>query len=113
MAQLVEHIVHIDGVIGSSPIATTTNPCKLYVFEGFSFSSKSKLHDFKDRIIGISIIMVESIKDHFRTMLFSHPSGGCVQTGVFIVGVEQYERAMKKHNVVWLYCWHTVCSDGF
>ena len=26
MAQLVEHIVHIDGVTGSSPVATTTNP---------------------------------------------------------------------------------------
>ena len=25
MAQLVEHLVHIEGVIGSSPIATTTN----------------------------------------------------------------------------------------
>ena len=24
MAQLVEHIVHIDGVTGSSPVATTT-----------------------------------------------------------------------------------------
>ena len=26
MAQLVEHIVHIDGVTGSSPVATTTIP---------------------------------------------------------------------------------------
>ena len=26
MAQLVEHIVHIDGVTGSSPVATTTSP---------------------------------------------------------------------------------------
>ena len=26
MAQLVEHIVHIDGVTGSSPVATTKTP---------------------------------------------------------------------------------------
>ena len=26
LATIVEHIVHIDGVTGSSPVATTTNP---------------------------------------------------------------------------------------
>ena len=26
LAQLVEHIVHIDGVTGSSPVSTTMNP---------------------------------------------------------------------------------------
>ena len=31
MAQLVEHIVHIDGVTGSSPVATTTNLASLLV----------------------------------------------------------------------------------
>ena len=29
MAQLVEHIVHIDGVTGSSPVATTTRLASL------------------------------------------------------------------------------------
>ena len=29
MAQLVEHIVHIDGVTGSSPVATTIKGLKL------------------------------------------------------------------------------------
>ena len=38
MAQLVEHIVHIDGVTGSSPVATTTNPWKLSISEGFLFA---------------------------------------------------------------------------
>ena len=38
MAQLVEHIVHIDGVTGSSPVATTTSrkPLKSRA-SGFSF----------------------------------------------------------------------------
>ena len=36
MAQLVEHIVHIDGVTGSSPVATTKNP-RIARFEGFYF----------------------------------------------------------------------------
>ena len=31
MAQLVEHIVHIDGVTGSSPVATTTRLASLLV----------------------------------------------------------------------------------
>ena len=35
MAQLVEHIVHIDGVTGSSPVATTTIP--VLHFEGLGF----------------------------------------------------------------------------
>ena len=39
MAQLVEHRVHIAGVTGSSPVATTINPLKQYVFEGFFISS--------------------------------------------------------------------------
>ena len=34
MAQLVEHIVHIDGVTGSSPVATTIIP-RIAGFEGF------------------------------------------------------------------------------
>ena len=37
MAQLVEHIVHIDGVTGSSPVATTTTrkPLKIKGFRVF------------------------------------------------------------------------------
>ena len=38
MAQLVEHIVHIDGVTGSSPVATTINPWKYSISEGFLFA---------------------------------------------------------------------------
>jgi hypothetical protein len=38
MAQLVEHIVHIDGVTGSSPVATTKNPWKSSISEGFLFA---------------------------------------------------------------------------
>ena len=38
MAQLVEHIVHIDGVTGSSPVATTKNPWKSSVSEDFLFA---------------------------------------------------------------------------
>ena len=38
MAQLVEHIVHIDGVTGSSPVATTKNPWKSSVSEDFLFT---------------------------------------------------------------------------
>jgi hypothetical protein len=37
MAQLVEHIVHIDGVTGSSPVATTKNPWKSSISEDFLF----------------------------------------------------------------------------
>ena len=38
MAQLVEHIVHIDGVTGSSPVATTQKPRKHKAFEVFLIS---------------------------------------------------------------------------
>ena len=41
MAQLVEHIVHIDGVTGSSPVATTTR--KPLIFKGFSFAVLPKV----------------------------------------------------------------------
>ena len=37
MAQLVEHIVHIDGVTGSSPVATTTTPENTSFFGDFSY----------------------------------------------------------------------------
>ena len=43
MAQLVEHIVHIDGVTGSSPVATTTKPRRHKAFEVFSVSWTSAL----------------------------------------------------------------------
>ena len=39
MAQLVEHIVHIDGVTGSSPVATTG---KALDFQGFFFFPRGK-----------------------------------------------------------------------
>ena len=38
MAQLVEHIVHINGVTGSSPVATTIKPRRHKAFEVFSVS---------------------------------------------------------------------------
>ena len=34
LAQLVEHIVHIDGVTGSSPVSTTTSSAELRIFSG-------------------------------------------------------------------------------
>ena len=37
MAQLVEHIVHIDGVTGSSPVATTTRLAGRNVCQAFSY----------------------------------------------------------------------------
>ena len=37
MAQLVEHIVHIDGVTGSSPVATTTRLAGRNVCQVFSY----------------------------------------------------------------------------
>ncbi len=43
MAQLVEHIVHIDGVTGSSPVATTQQkPLKRPRFKGFSMLATKK-----------------------------------------------------------------------
>ena len=39
LAQLVEHIVHIDGVTGSSPVSTTKNP-RIDRFEDFFFCLK-------------------------------------------------------------------------
>ena len=35
----VEHIVHIDGVTGSSPVQTTKSPWKSGISEGFPFTS--------------------------------------------------------------------------
>lgn len=43
MAQSVEHIVHIDGVTGSSPVATTTNPCSIKLARVFSCLEKMKI----------------------------------------------------------------------
>ena len=38
MAQSVEHIVHIDGVVGSSPTVTTMKPLQDNTCKGFSYS---------------------------------------------------------------------------
>ena len=43
MAQSVEHIVHIDGVVGSSPTVTTTKPLQDNACKGFSFPRMSRL----------------------------------------------------------------------
>ena len=40
MAQSVEHIVHIDGVTGSSPVATTTRLAGRNVCQVFSYLAK-------------------------------------------------------------------------
>lgn len=37
LAQLVEHIVHIDGVTGSSPVQTTIKPCRYECLQGFFY----------------------------------------------------------------------------
>ena len=42
MAQLVEHIVHIDGVTGSSPVATTTVRPKTQFLDGYFMPSIQK-----------------------------------------------------------------------
>ena len=74
MAQLVEHIVHIDGVTGSSPVATTTNPWKYSISEGFLFArnapsplrvrEKVNLIDFK-----IRTLFFEGVQMHLRGVL--------------------------------------------
>ena len=45
MAQLVEHIVHIDGVTGSSPVQTTTEP--LEKSRGFNLLSYCRGCDYR------------------------------------------------------------------
>jgi len=55
---MVEHIVHIDGVTGSSPVATTTNPWKQSISEGFSLCSDGSAHPSKK----VSIILLPSTK---------------------------------------------------
>ena len=42
MAQLVEHIVHIDGVIGSSPVATTKIRPKAQFSDGYFMHNTQK-----------------------------------------------------------------------
>ena len=42
MAQLVEHIVHIDGVTGSSPVATTTIRPKTQFSDGYFMHNTQK-----------------------------------------------------------------------
>ena len=42
MAQSVEHIVHIDGVVGSSPTVTTKNPLQDNACKGFSYFRMSQ-----------------------------------------------------------------------
>ena len=65
MAQLVEHIVHIDGVTGSSPVATTTNPWKLSISEGFLFA----FDDYSPVQKELSTILLSSTKRHkIRTL---------------------------------------------
>ena len=45
MAQLVEHIVHIDGVTGSSPVVTTRNPLRRKGFHFFYFQMRVTGYD--------------------------------------------------------------------
>ena len=60
MAQLVEHIVHIDGVTGSSPVATTNaeEACEirllsfcLFFGRGFTFSFQAVSFFDVDRLV--------------------------------------------------------------
>lgn len=54
MAQLVEHRVHIAGVTGSSPVATTTLPRKHKAFEGFLMcTGNGGFHFTRSKINGI------------------------------------------------------------
>ena len=58
MAQLVEHIVHIDGVTGSSPVATTTIPGRK-AWDSFSSCVYAKLYD----IISSAVLAANSRRE--------------------------------------------------
>ena len=62
-----EHIVHIDGVTGSSPVATTIKPRRHKVFEVFSVSRTSTLLPPGE---GLATILSASLNHAlFRTFL--------------------------------------------
>ena len=86
MAQLVEHIVHIDGVTGSSPVATTTKPRRHKAFEVFFISGEDRDFHFRtpkmDGIRHAVHIEKQMISERF---IFLPCPVGCSKSGVFIV----------------------------
>ena len=47
LAQLVEHIVHIDGVTGSSPVQTTKSALQAQILQGFFFTKAACSHRWR------------------------------------------------------------------
>ena len=86
MAQPAEHIVHIDGVTGSSPVATTTNPRRHKAFDGFFMSGRNgDLHFERAKMNGIHH-SVHIEKQMISEQFISRPCPeGCSKPGVFIV----------------------------
>ena len=86
MAQLVEHIVHIDGVTGSSPVATTTKPRRHKAFEVFFISEEdADFHFGAKKMNGIHhAVHIEIQKNSEQSIFLSRPEG-CSKSGVFIV----------------------------
>ena len=74
MAQSVERIVHIDGVVGSSPTVTTTKPLQDNACKGFSYSRMSRFNSCRQ--------FLPATRSHreIRTL----ENSGCV--GAFFMG---------------------------
>lgn len=68
MAQLVEHVVHIDGVTGSSPVATTKEP--LEKSRGFTYSATER-NTFFDAFLMSYLVFRKKQNVEFLCRLFS------------------------------------------
>ena len=71
MAQLVEHIVHIDGVTGSSPVATTKDASKE---ASFPFILSEALSRSEANIIGKKSRKASSFRPIFAFLIDPFPN---------------------------------------
>ena len=70
MAQSVEHIVHIDGVVGSSPTVTTTNPVGVQVQrlpDFFAYSSRVRTFRSQEYALFCQRGTQKGYADHLKT----------------------------------------------
>ncbi len=108
MAQLVEHIVHIDGVTGSSPVSTTTNARKHCVCGRFFYVTGNFLATF---IFSLSIMLRSLCIGRSSSLRWSSHAafsverksatlrrGRCVQAGVGRTGRLRRHRKATTQN---------------
>ena len=109
MAQLVEHIVHIDGVTGSSPVATTTKPRRHKAFEVFFISGEDADFHFGAKKWTESIMLFTSKFRRIPNNPFFFPVRRGVQNRVCSSSCITKCLPLELPLSVWL-TWQALCS---